>query len=210
MKVAIVQETIDARRGGAETSTLEMARHLAKLGLDVAVVCRAAAGDLPAQEGVRIIQVPVRGVTRILRTYRFLRRVHTLRLSEQFDIIHAVTPCLAANVYQPRGGTYAETVARSLALVSSSEMRWLKWLGRQFNIRQRFLFRLELALLRRRQHRVFVAAVSDYVRRQVVDGYGFPDERTRVVFNGVDIAPLSEDEIAQARTSLRAQLRREW
>ena len=41
MRVAIVQEHVDPQRGGAETSTLQMARHLAELGLDVSVVCSA-------------------------------------------------------------------------------------------------------------------------------------------------------------------------
>jgi len=206
MKVAIVQETVDPQRGGAETSTWEMARHLARLGLDVTIVCRAAPPGVPLNSEVSVLKVPAGGFSRALRTFRFLQGIQRLHLRARFDIVHAVTPCLAANVYQPRGGTYAETVQRSLAPTPSFELFWLKRLGRQFNIRQRFLYRIERTLLQKRQHRLFVAAVSDYVRRQVVEGYGFPADRTLVVFNGVDIAPLTDEEVARPRVELRKTL----
>ncbi len=204
MRVAIIQEHVAVRRGGAETSTLEMARHLAALGLDVAVICR---GDRSfVDQNVTFLPVAARDLTRTMRTYRFVQGATTLCRRERFDIVHAITPCLAANVYQPRGGTYRETVARGLALVRSPVLRAIKRAGRRFNIRQRFLARLEQLLLGKYRQRVFVAAVSDYVRRQVVDGFGFPAERTRVVFNGVDIAPLSEEERARHQSALRAEL----
>jgi UDP-glucose:(heptosyl)LPS alpha-1,3-glucosyltransferase len=206
MRVAIVQETIDSQRGGAETSTVEMARHLAELGLEVTIVCREAPADWPTDDPVKLLHIPASGFSRVMRTYRFIQTVHRLGLRQCFHIVHAVTPCLAANVYQPRGGTYAETVARNLVMVDSPAARWIKWLGQHFNLRQRFLFRLENTLLRQRRDRVFVAAVSEYVQRQVVSGYGFPEQRTRVVFNGVDIAPLTDAEIARERTELRRQL----
>ena len=246
MRVAIVQEHVDVRRGGAETSTVEMARHLARLGLNVSVICRGDSGVPCVDEEVTFLPVAVRGVTRAGRTYRFVQAACDLCHRERFDIVHAVTPCLSANVYQPRGGTYGETIERSLAMVSCPLVRWLRRLGRLFNTRQRFLFRLERRLLRERRGRVFVAAVSEYVRRQVIAAAGktpvvaekgkrsvgssfdpppapslggrgvgagaFAETgaslpRVRVVFNGVDIAPLTAQERGEHRAALRAELR---
>lgn len=49
-----------------------------------------------------------------------------------------------------------------------------------------------------------VAAVSEYVGRQIRDlRRDFPADRLRVVFNGVDIEPLPEDEAARQRDRLR-------
>jgi UDP-glucose:(heptosyl)LPS alpha-1,3-glucosyltransferase len=206
MKVAIVQEQVDVRRGGSETSTVEMARELACLGLDLTVVCRGAGDEPFVADNVTYLPIAARGLTRLGRTYRFIQGVHRLCRTQRFDIVHAVTPCLSANVYQPRGGTYAETVTRTLARVRHPTLRCLKRLARVFNVRQRFLQRVEQNLLRKRRARVSVAAVSDYVRRQVCDGLGFPGERARVIFNGVDIAPLSEDERTQQRRALRGGL----
>jgi UDP-glucose:(heptosyl)LPS alpha-1,3-glucosyltransferase len=119
--------------------------------------------------------------------------------------VHAVTPCLTANVYQPRGGTYPETVARTLATVREPWLREFKRLGRRCNVAQRFLLRIERLLLGKYQQRVVVAAVSDYVRQQVV-ALGFPEQRVRVVFNGVDVAPFEPDE----RVKLRVETRTAW
>ncbi len=184
MKVAIVQEDVDLRRGGAETSTIEMARRLAALGADVTVVCRADDATPSVDHNVTILPIAVRSGSRSVRTYRFVQAATTFCRSERFDIVHAVTPCPAANVYQPRGGTFAETVARSTAL-HSAWLRPFKRLGRLFNIRQRFLGRVERLLLTKYAGRMHVAALSEYVRRQVLT-FGFPPERVQVVFNGVD------------------------
>ncbi len=207
MRIAIIQEEVDLRRGGAETSTLEMARHLALLGLDVTLIHRAPRGQAEQSrthsqsvEEVTFRPVAVSSRSRSWRTYRFVQAVNRICRDERFDIVHAVTPCLAANVYQPRGGTYTETIARSTAM-NPAWLRELKRLGRRFNVRQRFLFRLERALLSARRAGVYVAALSDYVQRQVVE-LGFPAERVRVVFNGVDVAPLDVASRATVRSGL--------
>jgi UDP-glucose:(heptosyl)LPS alpha-1,3-glucosyltransferase len=207
MRVAIIQEEVDLRRGGAETSTLEMARHLALLGLDVTVIHRdprskgiPAGAPTPGVDEVHFRPVAADGASRALRTYRFVQAANRVCRDARFDIVHAVTPCLAANVYQPRGGTFTETIARSTAM-NPAWLRELKRLGRRFNIRQRFLFRLERVLLSERRKGVYVAALSDYVQRQVVE-LGFPAERVRVVFNGVDVPALELDD----RTTRRAAL----
>jgi UDP-glucose:(heptosyl)LPS alpha-1,3-glucosyltransferase len=206
MKVAVVQEHVDAQRGGAETSTLEMARHLAALGLDVTVVCAASgtanADDAPA---FRLERIPVGGRARFWRTVRFVQDANRFCRMGGFDIVHAVTPCFCANVYQPRGGTYAETIARSIALARTPLGRALKRVGRRFNRRQRFLQSLERRLLGDRDP-PFVAAVSDYVRRQVVVAFDLPPDRVRVVFNGVDAQAVQPDAAARHRRAFREQL----
>jgi UDP-glucose:(heptosyl)LPS alpha-1,3-glucosyltransferase len=206
MKVAIVQQQVDVRRGGAETSTVEMARQLAALGLDVTVVCAGQTARPFVEHNVTFLPVVCAGLTRALRTYRFVQAARALCHAEHFDIVHAITPGLAANVYQPRGGTYAETMSRSLAPVRWPVWRQLKQLGRRFNVSQRFLARVERLLLGKYQQRVHVAAISDYVRRQVEVGHGFPAARIRVVFNGVEVVPLSPPERAAERARRRAEL----
>jgi len=205
MRVAIVQEHIDAGRGGAETSTLELARELARLGPEVTLVC---AGRHPAPPGigvggVRSQVIGVHGPTKLRRTRHFAERAAGFYRAQAFDIVHAITPCAGCHVYQPRGGTYAETVRRSVALARGPLWRLVRSVGRRLNLRQRFLLRLERELLASPRP-PFVAAVSDYVRRQVERDFPeFPCERLRVVFNGVSIAPGSADERARWRIGLR-------
>ncbi len=220
MRVAIVQEHVDPQRGGAETSTLQMARHLAALGLDVSVVCSATSpassepqasadvrpGGGPRAARLSMRQIPCGDGSRVARTVRFVSAADQFCRLEGFDIVHAVTPCLSASVYQPRGGTYVETVARSVARARTPVGRLIKRIARRFNRRQRLLLLLERELLTG-QDPPMVAAVSDYVRRQVESAFlRFPRERIRVVFNGVEIAPLPSDQAAAERAALRKEL----
>lgn len=205
MRVALVQEHVDIGRGGAETSTIEMARHLADRGLDVSVL-HAGSGALFIRDNVRYHPLAAPGATRALRTYRFIRAAQDAVRIMPFDIVQAITPCPGANVYQPRGGTYRATIDRTLAR-SRPPWRWVRSFGRRFNIRQRFLFRLERAMLTRHGGRVHVAAVSDYVRRQVEAEGGRNPARVRVVFNGVGIAPWGSGERAHLRDDARHDLR---
>jgi UDP-glucose:(heptosyl)LPS alpha-1,3-glucosyltransferase len=210
MRVAIVQEQIDVRRGGAETSTLEMARHLAVLGLDVTVVCAEAGRhegtEVRRHEGVTIHSVDVVGGSRVGRTIQFVGEADRFCREEGFGIIHAVTPCFSCNVYQPRGGTYVETVRQSIARAGSPLARLVKRIGRRFNRRQRFLLLVEREILTDREP-PFVAAVSNYVARQVGAAFPrYPADRLRVVFNGVEIDPLSPDKAQTHRADVRREL----
>ena len=74
MRVAIVQEQVDVRRGGAETSTLEMARELAALQLEVTVVCTGglAHDGGEGEGGVHFQMIDPRGASRLGRTRHFV------------------------------------------------------------------------------------------------------------------------------------------
>jgi UDP-glucose:(heptosyl)LPS alpha-1,3-glucosyltransferase len=208
MRVAIVQEHVDTQRGGAETSTLEMARHLGALGLDVTVVCSQSheATEPRSHKGLAFHHVAVGGGSRVDRTVQFVAEADRYCREEGFDIVHAITPCFSCNVYQPRGGTYVETVNRSIARARSPLGRLIKRVGRRFNRRQRFLLLVERTILSDRTT-PFVASVSDYVARQIKTAFpAFPSERLQVVFNGVDIQPLSHEEARTCRTAARQGL----
>lgn len=204
MRVAIVQHGVDARRGGAETSTVEMARCLAQAGADVTVVC--AAGTLPPPaERLAFHRIPVGGRGRTQQIVRFMDEAARYCRMAAFDIVHAVTPCFAANVYQPRGGTYPETVRRGIAGGRSPWGRFIRRIGRATNLRQRLLLHAERTLLCDPRGPV-VAAISAYVQRQVAADYALPADRTTVVFNGVNIEPLPDEQAAAVRAARRSAL----
>ena len=210
MKVALIQETIEAARGGAETSTRQMASHLAALGLEVTVVCAAAAGqgasNAPFEEDeVSYQPLPAPGVSRTLRSQRFLRSAARFCQTSQFDIVHAITPCVAADVYQPRGGTLPETVRRSTAMVRRPLLRRLRHLGKLMNMRQRWLCAVERRLLAPGSE-VHVAALSEYVRRQVLTDYSVVPQRVHLIFK----ASRGALEEPEPRAHRRRQSARNW
>lgn len=207
MRIAIVQESIDAARGGAETSTREMAAALVKLGAEVTLVLAApqACDTLDPRSGVRLVGLAQSGLTRVARCRNFLNAAPEFTRAARFDIVHAIVPIADADVYQPRGGTYRETIERSIALGAGPLGRGIRRLARRLNLRQQCLLRAEGRLLGGARPPL-VAALSQYVARQVCSGYPhFPPERVRTVFNGVAFTPLSAGPAADARARLRTQ-----
>lgn len=199
MRIAIVQEHVDARRGGAETSVLEMAAELIALGADVRILC---AGWPPEDTSVPCRGIAVSGLTKSARTRAFVRSVDRVCRAERFDVVHAVTPCHAANVYQPRGGTYVETIRRNVEMASSPAARFVKRLTRRLNFRQQFLLGVERKLLSRSRP-PFVAAISEYVRRQIESDFSLPTDRVRVIFNGVMFKPIDPSSVGATRRAAR-------
>ncbi len=205
MRVAICQETIDVRRGGAETSTLEMARHLRALGAIVTLVASAEPAQLErvcTAEGLGCVAISPAGGKRT-RTRRYVEQQARVCRAGAFDIVHAVTPCRVADVYQPRGGTYPETIRRSVALGGARLTRLIRAITRRFNFRQQYLRDIERRLLIQRPGPC-VAALSRYVGYQIRRDFpDLPEPQLFDVFNGVDFEPLPADIEAQTRARLR-------
>jgi len=181
MKIALVIEQIDPRRGGAERSCEEIANLMTDVGMQVSVITRWAGSGLDAD--FQIVDLGPARRYRRFGTRTFIRRAEAIIDERDYDIVHAITPVRNADVYQPRGGLVDEIVSRNSArrgLVLGAVRRLIGP-----NPKQRYIRRIE-RLLARHSGCVF-AAVSDYVRRQCRDHLGLSDGRIRVIPNGVDI-----------------------
>ncbi|MCB9849459.1 MAG: glycosyltransferase family 4 protein [Phycisphaerales bacterium] len=199
MKVALIIEWLDASRGGAETSTQQFMHELIRLGVQLEVFTRSR---IPSRPGINVHTVRCKGPLRALRSRDFIRRADSAAMHSQAEIIHAISPSLAANVYQPRGGTIAETIVRNRAVRKSRSAQAFKQLLQYTNVKERMLLRLERKMLGDGDPPV-VLALSDYVIRQLHEHYQLPDERIRKVFNGVD--PDTSD--AATRAANRREIR---
>ncbi|HNQ22276.1 MAG TPA: glycosyltransferase family 4 protein [Phycisphaerae bacterium] len=199
MKVALVSEWVDAWRGGAETSTRQFVYHLLDTGVELHLFTRSRPSPTP---GLEVHSISGAALSRTRRSVTFAHRVVALLKEDDFDIVHAISPCLGADIYQPRGGTVAETIARNLALRRSPLARRLKGYANRLNLKQRFQLSLERQLLRDPQGPV-VAALSDYVVSQLQEHYALPAVRIHKVFNGVDLPNTSAEQRAADRRLIR-------
>ena len=199
MNVALVIEWLDPWRGGAETSTQQFIHALIERGVHLDVYTRSRLSPTPAMK-VHTISTPV--PARVAKTAVFVRRVDRRIHRQSYDIVHAITPCMTADVYQPRGGTVVETIERNIALRRPRAARNAKRVTGYLNIRQQLMQRLERRLLTRSDPPM-VAAVSNYVARQLHDHYSYPPNRVRVVFNGVSV----DDTPPEQRIRNRAEIR---
>ncbi|MCP4248426.1 MAG: glycosyltransferase family 4 protein [bacterium] len=193
-------ERMEPWRGGAETSAQQFIQHLLALGHEVELYTRSRPSPAP---GLEVKVVRCAATTRSGRSAAFARAVDKRLAKSDADVIHAISPCLRADVYEPRGGTVVETIARNLALRRSQATRSLKRLTNRFNLRQRLMLDLERRLLTR-EPRPMVVALSDYVIEQLCRHYAFPETHIRKIFNGVDPDPADDEQRRQDRQEIRA------
>lgn len=202
IEVALIIERIEPWRGGAETSTMQFAHHLANNGCRVTVLTTT---QMPSTPELNIVPLRASRTFRAARTLMFSRRAAAYVRTHPFDVVHCITPCLAADVYQPRGGTIPETLERNAAIRTNTARRGVKRLGQSLNVKYRLLAGMESRLLSR-DPAPMVIAISEYVRDQLQRYYGLDADRVVKVFNGVD----PDESSPQERQADRLQIRRHY
>ena len=180
-KIAIIIERIDTALGGAERSVIELSAALSALGAEVTVL--AAKGQRQA-ENLHILCGKNPGKRTCHRTFAKALSKH---LSENYyDVIHSVLPFDFADVYQPRGGTYAESILRNAASYQNTLIESYKKLTAFANLRRTALMRAERRLCRQPSGPTIVA-ISHYVADQLKQHYAVAQERIVVIPNGIRI-----------------------
>lgn len=185
MKIAIIIERADINLGGAERSVFEMAAAISKLGQDVEIL--AAKGSSEAKN-IRILCQDKLGSRTSHSIFAAALKKH---LSENhYDIIQSVLPFSFADIYQPRGGTYAESVARNAATYENRIAQILKMLTACANINRTILLRAERKLASGTDGPRIVA-LSQYVASQFKQHYETNPQRITVIPSGIstDLQP---------------------
>ncbi|MCG3132175.1 MAG: D-inositol-3-phosphate glycosyltransferase [Phycisphaerae bacterium] len=201
MRIALVTEWIDGWRGGAETSTFQFLHHLLEAGVEVDLFTRSRISPVP---GLQVHTVSGAAVTRTRRSITFAHRVDRRVRDGAYDVVHAITPCRSATVYQPRGGTVAESVERNLALLPPGRLRGLKRIANRLNFKQRHQLALERRLFTSPDGPV-ILALSNYVADQLRRHYGVDASRVRVVYNAVNPDETSASRRRQDRAAIRSE-----
>ncbi|MEO7300881.1 MAG: glycosyltransferase family 4 protein [Verrucomicrobiota bacterium] len=201
MKVAFLIERLDPRRGGMETSSAEFLAELVLLGAAVTVVTQSAASEFSTTS---VHALGVRGWGRAARYKNFVDDAQAFLKKGKWDVVHAVTPCVDCNLFQPRSGITQQALNRTVAVRKSGMMRFIRKIGGVVNSKQRLLQKLERQLLER-ENPPMVAALSHFMRRQLEESYALPRENIRDVFNGVTVHLPEAGERKRIRAKLRAE-----
>ncbi|MFP4354972.1 MAG: glycosyltransferase family 4 protein [Phycisphaerae bacterium] len=197
MKIALVIERMDPRRGGRERSTAQIARHLAEAGCGVNILCYQADWQ---DTGVNVRLLPIAKAGRLETLRRFNQAVSDEVANGDYDIVHGTLPLESLNVYQPRGGTLPGQRAASLRRRRHAA-KLSAWLGWKTNPVRRQLVQWERQIVE--SGRVRCLAVSEMVAREFQDHYGRDAE---VVFNGADPPPMSPEMVESCRKHKRMAL----
>jgi len=200
-KVAIIIERANIVLGGAERSVFELTTALSALGLEVHIL--AAKGKTEAKN-IHILCGDKPGKRTGYFTFAEALMKH---LSEnQYSLIHSVLPFGFVDVYQPRGGTYAESILRNAASYQNKMLEFYKRLTAFINFRRSTLLRAERKLAQQPDEPV-IAALSDYVAKQFEQHYGTYARRIVVIPNGVKTdKQINTGQADRLRTQILAEL----
>ncbi|HVC96932.1 MAG TPA: glycosyltransferase family 4 protein [Pirellulales bacterium] len=197
MKIGLVIEHLDPRRGGAEQWTHQFARWLARAGHEVHVV---ADGFAPGAERTGIVPHRLPPSTGRLGFARAAeRRLDALAL----DLVHDMGQGWHCDLFQPHGGSRAAAFEQNLCLLP----RWLRpfkrraarWLPRYRDFRQLTMGQYIA------EDRIFIA-ISRMVARDFERFHGVRREQVRLVYNGVDTERFSPGQRSNYRRVVRDEL----
>jgi len=197
-KIAIILERADITLGGAERSVLELASALSAGDFDVHAVAANGQADV---KNIHILCPRPNAKRSCLYTFEKELKEHLAE--NHYDIIHSVLPFDFADVYQPRGGTYAESILRSTASYQNNFLQIYKRLTAFANRRRTPLLKAEKKLCLNSNGPI-VAALSQYVAEQFKRHYNLSDNRLVVIPNGVKVNKQAVD-ISEAE-KLRKQI----
>lgn len=200
-KIALIIERTDIALGGAERSVFELATALSALGLKVDIL--AAKGRTKAKN----IHILCRNTPGKRAYYFTFAKVLKKHLSDnRYCLIHSVLPFDFADVYQPRGGSFAESTLRNAVSYQSKFIEPCKRIMAFANLRRTILLQAERRLCKDSNGPVIVA-LSKYVAEQFKKHYGTGDDRIVVIPNGIKINKrIDTGQADKLRRQILAQL----
>ena len=178
-RIALIMERADIMRGGAERSVFDLRHALTEIGLEAEIIAATKATDAPY---VHALCKDGRG--KRVPYWTFARKLKIFLSKHRYDIIHSVLPFEFAHIYQPRGGTYRETISRTAASYQSKLVGSYKKKTAPTNFRRAAFLRAERKLCAN-QEGPLVVAISNYVTEQFRKYYCLADERIIRIYNGV-------------------------
>jgi UDP-glucose:(heptosyl)LPS alpha-1,3-glucosyltransferase len=182
MTIALVILNADAARGGAERYSLQIAEALAARGQEV----RLLAGSFsPAARRLACVPLETRASTRLGRYQRFLDSLEEHLRQTRYDVVHAMLPVRACDVYQPHAGLAAETVRRGHLKFANPMRRGLDRLGTALNAKRQFTLAVEKRLMESPRPPT-VICVSEMERRTALACYPKAGKKILALLNAID------------------------
>jgi len=200
-KIAIIIERANTLLGGAERSVFELAGAISKLGAEVDIL--AAKGQTNA-ENIHILCRDTAGKRTCYFTFEKALKKH---LAENpYSLVHSVVPFDFADIYQPRGGSFAESILRNAASYQNRAIGSFKRITAFANFRRTILLQAERRLCKNPDGPL-IAALSRYVAEQFKQHYGLDESRITIVPNGIKIHKLIDTaEAGRLREQIMAKL----
>jgi len=182
--------------GGVERQAHSVAQALLDAGHEVHFFCQRVDASIDARIAVHRIPSPLRAV-RWFKVWWFDRACErAIAANGRFDLVHGFGKTSRQDVYYDGSGCLADF--QSWSIDGAIASGWRRQL-RRASPHQRVVARIERARYTRGSYRR-VLAISELVRRQILDRYGLPPRDVERLYPGVDLERFAPDPAARERT----------
>jgi UDP-glucose:(heptosyl)LPS alpha-1,3-glucosyltransferase len=193
VKIAMVAKRVSHSHGGAERVAAGLSKTLANAGFEVHVFTMHS--DIaPDRANFHIINVS--NAVSPWRLFSFQRKVRNELRREEFDLVYGLCQVYPVDIYRLGDGIHQYWMELQYP---NYFIRWFKYLTSSVHFVMRWL---ENQIIKEGQCRYFIAN-SMLLKDQLIDIFNIPDDRIRVIYNGVDHSIFNTD-VKKHRENLRA------
>jgi len=171
------------KKGGAEGYLVDLCKRMANEENEVHVYTERWDGE---EGSIHFHRVKTFPFPKSLHLLSFARKATKEIREGDYDISFGVGNTLRANVLQPHGGVHWAWFWRSLRAYNHPIHWTIKFLGRILSPKQWVSGWIEDAPYKGKSLPRIIA-ISDMVKRDMMEWYKIPEDRIEVVYNGVDI-----------------------
>jgi UDP-glucose:(heptosyl)LPS alpha-1,3-glucosyltransferase len=201
LKLAIVFERVDPRRGGAETYVADLARALVAAGHSVHLIARDwADGVLPPE--VVCTRVHSSGRSLAARVTGFGQKALEALEASNPDASIGLINTWGTDVLIPQGGVHPASLQCNARRYPAGWRRWLYLAAKRLNPRFS-IYRCVEARQYDPTRRTWVVAVSHFVEGHLRRFHNVPPDRIRVIPNAIDAARLDVPDPIATRLAFR-------
>ncbi|MCX8021810.1 MAG: glycosyltransferase family 4 protein [Syntrophorhabdaceae bacterium] len=182
LKVGLAVYNFDPKKGGAERYAYDLALRLLQKGHKVYIFCSKGIET----EGINLVPLTVVPYPRWLRTLFFALKHRVAIKGLSLDVMLGFGNTFVADVYQSHGGVHKVWMEREIVSYEDRKERRLKAFLLKNNINQKIQEWIGEYPIKKRSF-FKIVAISDMVKRHMLDHYPISDGDITVVYNGVDI-----------------------
>lgn len=196
LKIALICREASMAGGGVERYALSLSRELADMGHTVHIF--ANRWDENIDKRVRTHGVYIQSGLQSIKILSFIHNCRRLiEKSGSFDILCSLTQFYPQDVFRLGGSIWNVLMERM------HPVRWKRFI--KYLIADGYLLRLylERKIFQEGNYR-HVVAISNVVKRQLMDTYNIPEGDVTVIHNGVDLNRFNPHVKARWRNNLRS------
>jgi len=198
MKIAVIRQKF-VNYGGAEQFVSGYTTHLANIGHEIHIF----ANQWTPSNHPNIKIHSVRAIKRnsFLRVLSFAWFALQSIRSESFDIVQSHERIWHQDIYRAGDGCHREWLERR-----AYYLPFIKRFFFRFNLFHRLILRLEKRIFENGECKKIIA-ISEMVKRDILRHYQLPEDRVKVVYNGVRLDRFNPSNRKSFRDEIRQQLR---